>query len=155
MPAGIKHSQSSAFQKSIELNPLHGDSYWCLANTKAYHFSAAQVSQMQDVEADPKLGSVDRAQLCFALGKAFEDSSQFEESFRYYNQGNTIKRESSFFSPEQLERRIKGQIDTCTVSFFESLAGLGVDNRDPYLHRRNAAERDRHCWSRYWHRTLR
>lgn len=129
--SGDKALAVSAFQKSIELNPLHGDSYWCLANTKAYHFSAAQVSQMQEVEADPKLGSVDRAQLCFALGKAFEDSSQFEESFRYYNQGNTIKRESSFFSPQQLERRIKGQIDTCTVSFFESLAGLGVDNRDP------------------------
>jgi len=129
--SGDKALAVSAFQKSIELNPLHGDSYWCLANTKAYQFSAAQVCQMQEIEADPKLGSLDRAQLCFALGKAFEDSSQFEEAFRYYDQGNTIKRESSFFSPEQLERRIKGQIDTCTASFFESLAGLGVDSRDP------------------------
>jgi len=129
--SGDKELAVNAFQKSIELNPLHGDSYWCLANTKAYQFSAAQVRQMKDVEANPNLGSLDRAQLCFALGKAFEDSSQFEESFRYYDRGNTIKRESSFFSPEQLERRIKGQIDTCTVSFFESLAGLGVDNPDP------------------------
>ena len=129
--SGDKELAVDAFQKSIELNPLHGDSYWCLANTKAYQFSATQVRQMKDVEADSKLSSLDRAQLCFALGKAFEDSDQFEESFQYYKQGNAIKRESSFFSPEQLERRIRGQIDTCTDNFFEGLAGLGVDNRDP------------------------
>ena len=121
----------SAFQKSIELNPLHGDAYWCLANTKSYKFDASQILKMREVEGTPQLGDLDKAQLCFAIGKAYEDAGEYEESFDFYDKGNQIKRRSSHFNSEQLEKRISSQIKVCTPQFFQDLTGTGVSNPDP------------------------
>ena len=51
----------------------------------------------------PRRPLVDRYHLCFALGKAFEDRGEYEESFRYYQQGNAYKREESRYRPEIIE----------------------------------------------------
>lgn len=127
---GERELAVSAFKKSIELNPLHGDAYWCLANTKSYQFNVSQIIEMREVEGTPQLGDLDKAQLCFAIGKAYEDGGQYEESFDFYDKGNQIKRRSSHFKPEQLEKRISSQIKVCTPQFFRDLTGTGISNPD-------------------------
>ena len=86
---------------------------------------------MREVEGTPQLGDLDKAQLCFAIGKAYEDAGEYEESFDFYDKGNQIKRRSSHFNSEQLEKRISSQIKVCTPQFFQDLTGTGVSNPDP------------------------
>ena len=42
----------------------------------------------------------DRHHLCFALGKALEDRGETAESWRYYAQGNALKRSESRYRPD-------------------------------------------------------
>ena len=46
---------------------------------------------MRAEEAAPATPLVDRYHLCFALGKAFEDRGEYEESWHYYERGNALK----------------------------------------------------------------
>ncbi len=42
--------------------------------------------------------AVDRSHLCFALGKALEDRTEYAESFRYYERGNALKKAQSRYT---------------------------------------------------------
>ncbi|GLX80195.1 hypothetical protein tinsulaeT_35350 [Thalassotalea insulae] len=69
------------------------DAYWSLANLKTYSFVPEMIEKMQHVVKQPAVTQDDQVQLHFALGKAFENLKQFEQSFFHYQQGNTIKRQ--------------------------------------------------------------
>jgi hypothetical protein len=45
--------------------------------------------------------------MCFALGKAYEDSADYQESYRYYERGNALKRSESRYHPEVIETFVK------------------------------------------------
>ena len=82
-------------------------------------------------ESAPATGPVDRYHLCFALGKAFEDRGEYEKSWRYYEQGNGLKRKESRYRPEIIETNTRRQIEVCTREFFASRAGAGDRSPDP------------------------
>ena len=128
---GERDKAIEAFKRCISLKPIHGDSYWSLANTKSYQFTDQEVQDMQALEDTDKIGDLDRIQICFALGKAFEDRKNYVDSFRYYERGNTLKLPSTFYDPEQLHKRVDAQISTCTREFFEERASAGTPTADP------------------------
>jgi hypothetical protein len=74
---------------------------------------------------------VDRYHLCFALAKALEDRGEFAESFRYYQQGNELKRPECRYVPELIETNTQLQIKTCTREFFRERSGCGDPRADP------------------------
>jgi tetratricopeptide (TPR) repeat protein len=112
-------------------HPGYGDAYWSLANLKTYRFSASEIHRMGSEEASPTTKLVDRYHLCFALGKAFEDASEYERSFRYYDKGNSLKRSEGRYRPEYIERNTALQIEVCTQEFFEARAGVGAKSPEP------------------------
>ena len=127
---GERHKAVEAFQRCISLKPTHGDSYWSLANTKSYEFTDQEVQAMQALESADQIGDLDRIQICFALGKAFEDRSNFDDSFRYYELGNALKLPTTFYDPEQLHKRVEAQINVCSREFFEEKANTGTKAAD-------------------------
>ena len=120
-----------AYRQAARLRPDFGDAYWSLANLKRYRFEDAEIAAMRSAEAAPRTGVDDHAHLCFALGKAYEDRGEFEDSWRYYERGNAIKREESRYRPEILETNTKQQIQTCTPDFFQKRTGWGDQRPDP------------------------
>jgi hypothetical protein len=86
---------------------------------------------MMAQESAPATGIVDRYHLCFALGKAFEDRAEYEQSWRYYEKGNGLKRAESRYRPEILETNTRRQKEVCSRDFFASRAGVGAPGRDP------------------------
>jgi predicted Zn-dependent protease len=128
---GDKVAAISAFKESAGIKPDHGDAYWSLANTKSYRFDDSQIAQMKALEQSASIGGVDRIQICFALGKALEDSEQYDAAFEYYARGNALKLPTTHFNPAQLSKRITAQIDVCTEALFERLGPTGTDSPDP------------------------
>ena len=86
---------------------------------------------MRAEEAAESIPPVDRYHLCFALGKALEDLGEFEESFRYYERGNALKRAQSHHRPESVERNTRLQKTVCTADFLAARRGAGCDSPDP------------------------
>jgi len=120
-----------AYRAAAAARPNFGDAYWSLANLKTYRFADSEISQMRAEEAAPATVVVDRYHLCFALGKAFEDRGDYAESWRYYAQGNALKREESRYRPETVENGTRLQIATCTREFFAARAGVGAQSTEP------------------------
>ena len=119
------------YRKAFNIKRDHGNAYWSLANTKSYLFTDVELAQMVDVESNPGTSENDRIQLCFALGKAYEDRQVYDRSFGYYRKGNATKMRQVKFSRRQLRVRVDSQIETCTKTLFTRKHGLGLEARDP------------------------
>ena len=120
-----------AYRAATAARPNFGDAYWSLANLKTYRFTDDEIARMRAEEAAPTTQIVDRYHLCFALGKAFEDRADYAESWRYYSQGNALKRSESRYRPEIIEINARKQTEVCTREFFASRTGVGALQPDP------------------------
>ena len=119
------------FKQAYGLKPDFGDAFWSLANTKSYRFTEEELAAMTDRVNAPSTPQIDKTQMHFALGKAYEDVKDYDTAFSHYQAGNTLKRETSNHSKEQLDIRISTQLDVCTAELFERLKGVGHDAPDP------------------------
>lgn len=120
-----------AYRAATMARPNFGDAYWSLANLKTYCFPDDDVARMRVEESSPTTPLVDRYHLCFALGKAFEDRSDYAQSWHYYEQGNALKRSESRYRPEIIETNTRKQIDIYTGEFLAARAGVGDPSAEP------------------------
>ena len=101
-----------------------------LADVKTYRFTDEEISRMRRAEA--KAGTVaERWEVCFALGKAFEDRREFEESFRYYERGNALRRSALTWDPHPVERLFRLQSTVCTAELLADQSRHGCPRPDP------------------------
>ncbi|MDB6087079.1 MAG: sulfotransferase, partial [Gammaproteobacteria bacterium] len=120
-----------SYRAAAAVRPNYGDAYWSLANLKTYRFEDAEIARMRREEASAQTSLADRLHLCFALGKALEDRADYAESFEFYRRGNALKKTTSRYRPEPLERNARLQASLCTREFFASRRGFGSPDRSP------------------------
>jgi len=128
---GRQREAIESYRRAAASRPDFGDAYWSLANLKTYRFVDDEIERMRAHEASPATQLVDRYHLCFSLGKALEDRSEYAESWSYYERGNALKRAQSRYSPEFTETNTRAQIEVCTAGFFAAHAGAGVPDPSP------------------------
>jgi tetratricopeptide (TPR) repeat protein len=128
---GQQGASIDAYHAAAAARPNFGDAYWSLANLKTYRFTSEEIVRMQAGESAPSVALVDRYHLCFALGKAFEDRGEYEESWRYYERGNSLKKSESRYRPEILETNTRKQREVCTREFFARRLKFGAKSPDP------------------------
>ena len=119
------------YRAAARARPDFGDAYWSLANLKTYRFTAVELERMHGAESAPATSAVDRHHLCFALGKAYEDSGDYAESWRCYARGNALVRAASRYRPEPVERNTANQQRICTREFFSERQGYGLSSNEP------------------------
>ncbi|MBS0374000.1 MAG: sulfotransferase [Proteobacteria bacterium] len=130
---GQRQPAIDAYRAAAAARPDFGDAYWSLANLKTYRFPDSELETLAAAESAPTTALVDRYNLCFALGKAYEDHGEYERSWRYYERGNALKRAESRYRPELIERNTAMQKAVCTAEFFAARRGAGADSRAPIL----------------------
>jgi hypothetical protein len=113
------------------MKPNFGDAFWSLANLKTYEFTDDELAQMQASEQAASTLLNDRCQLCFALGKAFEDREEFASSFAYYERGNTLMMQQVRYSADRIAAEFKVQMETCTRDLFTVQSGHGNMAAEP------------------------
>jgi tetratricopeptide (TPR) repeat protein len=128
---GQRDAAIAEYREAARCRPSFGDAYWSLANLKTYHFDDAELTRLQELEADTALTTVDRYHLSFALGKALEDRGEYAQSFRHYTLGNAAKRIESTYRPEIIEDNTRLQIQVCSDVFFAARRGWGAADPDP------------------------
>jgi tetratricopeptide (TPR) repeat protein len=121
----------SAYRAAYQEMPAFGDAYWSLANLKTYTFDATEIGQMVTQEAAAGVSAQDRIHLCFALGKAFEDKGDTEQSFQYYARGNDIKSRTLTYDPAQMDEEFEAQKATFSHDLFARRADHGHAAADP------------------------
>ena len=120
-----------AYRKSIELSPGIGESYWSLANLKTFRFTDDDIAQMRGQVVEEGGDPDEQAHLAFALGKAYEDRKDYDQSFQFYERGNAIRSKHHRHSAKKNVFDTVRQIKTLDRAFFETRKGYGSPAPDP------------------------
>ncbi len=120
-----------AYRKSIELNPNLGESYWSLANLKTFRFNAQEIGAIRSALRGKDLDAHERLHFHFALGKALEDKSDFEESFEHYTEGNRLRRLDIRYDADEHRERLSRSHALFTREFLRERVHAGCPAPDP------------------------
>jgi tetratricopeptide (TPR) repeat protein len=91
----------AAYGACIREAPDFGETYWSLANLKTYRFDDATIAEMEKRIESGNLQS--DVNFLFALGKAYEDRSDYERAWDFYRRGNVKQRAEVAYDPVQTE----------------------------------------------------
>jgi predicted Zn-dependent protease len=128
---GEQEKSIEAYRKTIGLRPSFGDAWWSLANLKTFRFEDSDLDAMRE-QLENKAGSrEDFFHLCFALGKALELRKEFDESFKFYHLGNTIKEKLSGYKADSITKYVRRMKDACSPELFTSAQEKGCQAPDP------------------------
>jgi len=121
----------AAYRKCIELGQSAGEAYWSLANLKTFRFADDDIADMLAKVTKEGGGAEEQSHIAFALGKAYEDRRDFENSFNYYKRGNAIRQTTHRYDPRRNIYDSARQIQTMTADFFKAQHGVGHNAPDP------------------------
>ncbi len=121
----------AAYRKAIAQMPGLGEAWWSLANLKTVRFSEADIATMRAQLAQQDIGEEDRFHLEFALGKALEDTADYERSFAHYENANALRRASLPYQAEQTRKFVERMKNVFTREFIASHEGFGSPAPDP------------------------
>ena len=121
----------TSYQQAITAYPRHGEAYFSLANLKTYRFEDNEMEQMLALQQDDNLSFMERVHLCFALGKAFEDSEDAQQSFTFYEQGNRLKKSQSRYNANQITKELALQQEHLTAKLLTEKNDFGHSSADP------------------------
>jgi tetratricopeptide (TPR) repeat protein len=125
--------------EALRLQPDYPPAYAMLGSLVAegrYTFADEDVRHLQNLLATDGLSTHHAALLCFTLGAVWDRRGNFDEAFRYYRQGNELRREvlrrsGRDFNPAQHRARIDSAIAAFTPEAFAQSRSFGVPSEQP------------------------
>ena len=81
-----------SYQVAIDLKPDHTHAHYDLSQLKKFNKEDEQFIQMKNLYSNHSLSDEKLCYLNFALAKSSEDLDQLANSFKYYSQGNKIRK---------------------------------------------------------------
>jgi len=121
----------AAYRRAITIDPGFGEAWWSIANVKTARLDDGDIAQMTAALELPEIDETKRLHIHFALGKAQEDASDFEASFRNYDAGNRLQRESAGYDAAAHADFVARSIATYSRPLFAARAGGGFPAHDP------------------------
>jgi Tfp pilus assembly protein PilF len=119
-----------ALQRALRIEPAYGGAWWTLANFKSFKFSPRDVKQMlAALRTRPR--EDEALQIHFALGKAYEDRSEYEPSFRHYATGNAIRARTTDAGSALMTEMVDASIATFTPELFTRNEKVGHPEEGP------------------------
>lgn len=127
---GRQTESLAAYRKAISCRPSFGLAWWCLANMKTVRLDDADIAQMRSELDGTRAGPEDRANILFALGKAYEDRGDFARAFEHYAKGNAARRLRTDYDWNDIVREPAAQKALFTAEFLKSRSGAGIRAAD-------------------------
>ena len=103
---GNNQSAIAYYCKTIKLAPHIGEAYWNLANLKTYTFTQLNIANLeQQITIDSN--KLNKAQLHFALAKAYEQQSRYEDAFLQLRISNDLQKSLTPYITNDFNERCK------------------------------------------------
>ena len=128
---GRANEAPRAYRRVANMRAGSGEAYWSLANLKTFKLSDSDIEAMRAAINSENGDAGNQSHLAFALAKALEDTEQYDESFKFYQRGNAIRRLGHRFDSKRNMVNTARQVHTCTAEFFATRHGQGCPARDP------------------------
>tara|TARA_B100000700_G_scaffold309512_1_gene388758 strand:- start:209 stop:1732 length:1524 start_codon:yes stop_codon:yes gene_type:complete len=85
-------------EKTIKINPFFCPAHRSLSRVKKYKINDKHLHEMQKIYKNKNINEIQKKELAFAIGKAYEDIGDYISSFEYYKEGNHLHRKLINFS---------------------------------------------------------
>ncbi len=128
---GRQDEALGAYRAAIRAKPDFGEVYWSMANLKVFRFEDEEVAAMERELDGGKLDESAEVHMRFALGKACEDSGDYERAWAYYESGNRLQRMRVAHDPSAMEIRQDEIRRVFSREFLEENSGHGHEAADP------------------------
>ncbi len=120
----------NSYKNTISQNNLSGEAYWSLANLKTYSFSDDEINAMENT-LKSEISDIERSQMHFALGKAYEVKKDFDNSFMNYLKGNKVKKDLIKYSSKDTSDNTKRILKFFDIENIKELSKSSVVDLDP------------------------
>ena len=120
-----------SYKKSYKINNFCGDAYWSLANLKTYTFDDNEIKSLEDMVLDEYVNDIEKIYMHFALGKAYEDMSEYKTSFNHYKQGNDLKLPYTKYRTKDFINECLNQKEICSEDLFDVKKDWGHTSSEP------------------------
>ena len=121
----------AALRRAVELLPTRGAIWWSLASLKTFRFTDDEVKQMEELSARSDLPHVDRVNLHYALGTAYDLRKEYEKSYSHFARGNAVRRIGMNYDADEITKLVSRARIMFTPEFFREREGLGCDSNAP------------------------
>jgi tetratricopeptide (TPR) repeat protein len=118
------------YRKAIEHNPSHIRIYKGICSLHKFTEYDDEMKKMEEllkIEMQP----IERINLLFGLGKAFDDIKDYEKSFRYLNEGNKLQRSTFNYNTKDNYNVLEKIKKTFTPEFLEQHRDCGHKSNSP------------------------
>jgi tetratricopeptide (TPR) repeat protein len=126
---GAKETCIEAYRQVLRLAPSQSGAYLRLSDLKTYRFTEEEIAQMEAQLLTQGASGDNRANLHFALGKAYGDQKLYAKSFENYAKGNALRRLDMDINPERLTTHRTNCESLFTKEFFAERKGWGSSSR--------------------------
>lgn len=92
---GKSEEAVASFTKALQLKPDYAEAYYHLSRVKEYQKNEPDIDHMLKNISRPALTNKDRIYLKFALGKAYADIGDYDNSFACLIDGNRLRKEQT------------------------------------------------------------
>jgi tetratricopeptide (TPR) repeat protein len=120
----------NSYKNTIIQNNHSGEAYWSLANLKTYSFSENEINKMEEALKED-MSDIERSQMHFALGKAYEVKKDFDNSFKNYYEGNKVKKGLIKYSSDDTTENTKRILNFFNQENIQNLSKSSSNNKDP------------------------
>ena len=120
----------NSYKNTIIQNNLSGEAYWSLANLKTYSFSENEIKDMEKA-LNGDISDIERSQMHFALGKAYEVMKDFDKSFKNYYEGNRTKKNLIKYSSNDTTENTKKILEFFSQENIQNLSKSSTNDQDP------------------------
>lgn len=104
---GRQEEAMDSFNRVLELKSDHAAVFNNLSQIKTFERDDPQIDQMQKLLENPDIAETDVMHLGFALGKAHDDLGDVDQAFKYYQEGNRLKKKALGYDISSDETRFE------------------------------------------------
>jgi tetratricopeptide (TPR) repeat protein len=127
------------YRKVVESAPDHAWALYSLSQLAAenrYTFTAGEYEHVQALVAAEAGNLEERSTLCFTLATLLDRKGDYDEAFRYYRQGNELRRqmlqnENRAYDPAAHRAHIDGLLASFDEAYFRHVEGWGRETELP------------------------
>jgi len=120
------------FRESIKLNPHFYDTHRMLSRITKYTNDDKHLEELKKIYHGVDVNNLkNRIDIGFALGKAYEDTKNFDESFKYYQEANTLQRKGIKFSIKIEKEKLEDIKKIYNKKLFTKYKKIGYSDYSP------------------------
>lgn len=88
-----------SYEAALLVSPSSAQALYCLSNITSFVPDDPRLALMEAVYQSGSIAGSDRALICFALAKAYEDTRQIESAYKFVALGNALQRNERAYDP--------------------------------------------------------